>query len=181
MAYPLRRPAAGSAGRARPCVRAAAMISIEGMLRDRSLVSLSRQHHDGLALCVLTERSLSQDPGPENAARLARETAGRFASELKPHFEAEEGILLPAARELEPALVEELMAEHRRLEAMAHELAGEPSAARLPDFTALLRAHIRKEENELFERIQKELPRRTLDALGERLEAAAARVCPRIP
>lgn len=150
------------------------------MLRDPSLVPLSRQHHDGLALCVLTERSLSEDSGAENVAARAREVAGRFQAELKPHFEAEEEILFPAAREWEEALVEELTGEHRRLESLLAELAAQPSPARLLAFTALLRTHIRKEENELFEKIQKEIPRPVLEAVGAALEAAA-RVCPRKP
>ena len=151
------------------------------MLRDPSLVPLSRQHHDGLALCVLTERSLNEDSGAGNVAARARDVARRFQEELKPHFEAEEEILFPAAREWEEALVEELTGEHRRLESLVSELTAQPTPARLLAFTGLLRAHIRKEENELFEKIQKEIPRPVLDAVGAALEAAAARVCPRKP
>jgi hypothetical protein len=36
------------------------------VLRDPSLIPLSHQHHNGLPVCVITNRSLDQDPSPEN-------------------------------------------------------------------------------------------------------------------
>ena len=46
------------------------------MLRDPSLIPLSHQHHNGLALCVLTRRSLAADSSPGNIAKLARRVKG---------------------------------------------------------------------------------------------------------
>ena len=51
------------------------------MLRDASLIPLSHQHHNGLALCVLTERSLREDPSPANVEKLARKTIDRYELE----------------------------------------------------------------------------------------------------
>ena len=42
------------------------------MLRDPSLIPLSQQHHNGLALCVLTRRALVEDSSPENVAKQTR-------------------------------------------------------------------------------------------------------------
>jgi hypothetical protein len=63
------------------------------MLRDPSLIPLSLQHHNGLAMCVLTRRSLREDAGPANVAELARRAVDRYELELANHFEIEEQIL----------------------------------------------------------------------------------------
>jgi len=144
------------------------------MLRDPSLIPLSHQHHNGLALCVLTERSLSQDSSDANIRTLARKAIDRFELELTNHFEIEEGILFPAS---DNALIPRLIAEHRELEALINRLRAEPSAALLLEFAALLRRHIRLEENELFEQIQRSLPRETLDALGREIDGKVVRIC----
>jgi iron-sulfur cluster repair protein YtfE (RIC family) len=149
------------------------------MLRDRSLVPLSHQHHNGLALCVLTERSLRGDASADNIARLARRAVDRYEIELTNHFAIEEEILFPEIeRRLgESPLVRELIGEHRKLEKLIEQLRSAPSAQLLEELIALLRAHIRREENELFEEVQRRLPRETLDALGEQIESKVVRVC----
>ena len=65
------------------------------MLRDPSLIPLSHQHHNGLALCVLTRRALAADPSPANIDRLARRVIDRYELELVNHFEIEEQVLFP--------------------------------------------------------------------------------------
>ena len=144
------------------------------MLRDRSLIPLSQQHHNGLALCVLTERSLAQDASAANVTALARKAIDRYELELTNHFEIEEQILFPA---IESPLIAGLIAEHRQLEAMIGRLRDEPSTAHLLEFTALLRTHIRREESELFEDIQRQLSREVLDSLGSEIDAKAVRIC----
>jgi hemerythrin-like domain-containing protein len=144
------------------------------MLRDPSLIPLSHQHHNGLALCVLTERSLRDDPSPANVEKLARKAIDRYELELTNHFDLEERILFPA---IESPLVPGLIADHRRIEALIGSLRAAPGAGLLLEFAALLRAHIRREENELFEDIQRRLPRETLDSLGKEIDANAVRIC----
>jgi hypothetical protein len=149
------------------------------MRRDPSLIPLSHQHHNGLALCVLTDRSLAEDPSPANVARLARRAADRYEIELINHFEIEEQILFAGVEHLlgPDPLIAELVAEHRQMEALVKRLAAAPDADALGEFTALLRRHIRREENELFERLQQELPREVLDRLGEEIDRRVIRVC----
>ena len=65
------------------------------MLRDPSLIPLSHQHHNGLALCVLTRRSLAADSSPENLAKLAQRVIDRYELELINHFAIEEEVLFP--------------------------------------------------------------------------------------
>jgi hemerythrin-like domain-containing protein len=149
------------------------------MLRHRSLHPLSHQHHNGLALCVLSARSLESDSSAENVARLCRKAADRFDLELVNHFELEEQELFPAIRaEFGPSpLVDRLVEEHRRLEQLALRLKHEPSLETLREFLALLRAHIRCEEEELFESVQNRLSEATMERLGAEFEARAVRIC----
>jgi hemerythrin-like domain-containing protein len=145
------------------------------MLRDPSLVPLSQQHHNGLALCVLARRSLSADSSAENVARLARRVIERYEVELANHFEIEEQVLFPECGPM--ALISELLAEHRTLEALVAQLGTAPSAAVLEEFCSLLTGHIRREESELFEQIQRALPRDALDRAGREIDRRAVRIC----
>ena len=149
------------------------------MLRDLSLVPLSHQHHNGLALCVLTERSLGEDASQGNVARLCGRVVDRYEIELVNHFALEEQILFPAiGRELgDSALVAELIGEHRRMERLVDRLRNQPERETLDEFILLLRTHIRKEENVLFEDVQQRLSSAMLDGLGIQLEAKVIRVC----
>ena len=145
------------------------------MLRDASLIPLSHQHHNGLALCVLTRRSLSRDTSPQNIARLARRAIERYEIELANHFEIEEQVLFPACSEL--PIVGQLLREHRAFEALIGRLRTEPSAALLEELCELLTTHIRREERELFETVQRTLPRALLDTIGREIDTRVVRVC----
>lgn len=148
------------------------------MMRHPALQPLSREHHHALALCVLVERALHE--GTKTPAELAAEVLAAFERDLRPHFEAEEKILLPAIeQELGPwELCRRVAAEHRELERRAGALAQGADEAALRAFTSLLRSHVRMEENELFEQLQARLGEEPLAALGARLEAAGGRACP---
>ncbi|HTQ53299.1 MAG TPA: hemerythrin domain-containing protein [Bryobacteraceae bacterium] len=149
------------------------------MQRHPSLVPLSHQHHNGLALCVLTRRSLAEDASPANVDRLARRAVDRYELELANHFEIEEQVLFPAIEEAvgKLDLIAELIAEHRRLETTIGELRAAPGADVLERLCALLSAHIRREENDLFQLAQARLPETALEALGQVIDAKAVRLC----
>ena len=149
------------------------------MLRDASLIPLSHQHHNGLALCVMTRRSMAADTTAENVARLAQRVVDRYELELVNHFEIEEQVLFPACGGTPEiaALISELIAEHRGLEALVEQCRSEPSPGLLEEFCTLLSSHIRREERELFEVIQQTLPRETLDAAGAEIDRRAVRIC----
>src|ERR1700690_3368880 len=125
------------------------------MLRDPALIPLSQQHHNGLALCILTERGVAGDASAENLAKLAQRIIDRYEIELTNHFGIEENTLFPAIRsELgEIPAIGELIADHRAREAMVEKMRCAPSAVLLAEFCELLRRHIRREENELFQDI----------------------------
>lgn len=149
------------------------------MLRDPALIPLSQQHHNGLALCVLTERALASDRSDAAVSRLARRVIDRYEIELTNHFGIEEQVLFPLIeREIgRMAIVNELIADHRSLEKLVDQLRVAPSAELLQSFCDLLRGHIRREENELFQDIQQRLPKDALEAAGKEIDARAIRVC----
>ncbi|HST10482.1 MAG TPA: hemerythrin domain-containing protein [Terriglobales bacterium] len=145
------------------------------MLRDKSLIPLSRQHQHALALCVRISRA------PLATAREVQawqsEVEQHFALEIQHHFAAEEKDVFPVARQyadLVP-LVQELLAEHARLrgyfeQARMRALDG-PA---LRQFAELLSAHIRKEERQLFEEMQKQMGSMDLEKLGGNIEESLA-------
>lgn len=143
------------------------------MLRDKSLIPLSHQHQHALGLCVRIDRA---QPIPlDDLAAWQAEVVQHFEQEIRIHFTAEEVVLFPTARqfpELVP-LVEDLVADHGLLrESLSLAEAGEMSAADLPAFAKRLSAHIRKEERQLFERMQQLMSAEELAALGLRLDEA---------
>lgn len=145
------------------------------MLRDPALIPLSHQHHNGLALCVMTRRSLAADSSPGNIAKQARRAIDRYEIELVNHFELEEQILFPACAP--SALIDALLADHRAVESLIARLRELPSADLLEEFCVLLTAHIRREESELFEQAQRDIPREALDRIGAEIDRRAIRVC----
>ena len=52
-----------------------------------------------------------------------------------------------------------------------------PSKEKILAFTDLLRRHIRREENDLFEQAQRTLSRERLDSLGAEIDRRAVRIC----
>jgi hemerythrin-like domain-containing protein len=151
------------------------------MMRDKSLIPLSHQHQRALALCVRIDRA---QPIPlADLESWQAEIEQHFEGEIKIHFAAEEQALFPAASqftELVP-LVKELIADHARLrESFNQAKARILSPESLPAFAQQLSAHIRKEERQLFERMQQLMSVNDLAALGIRLEQAlkdAAQSC----
>jgi hemerythrin-like domain-containing protein len=151
------------------------------MLRDKSLIPLSRQHQHALALCVRIDRA--SPIGDTDLAAWQAEIAQLFRAEITIHFAAEEDFVFPGARSFQElnALIEELLTDHAALrESFAEAEAGTMSATDLAAFAQRMSAHIRKEERQLFERMQELMNAEELARLGQRLETAlkdAAQVC----
>jgi hemerythrin-like domain-containing protein len=151
------------------------------MLRDPSLIPLSRQHHRALALCVRLQRALQA--GAVDPRVWQAEAQQLYADEVQFHFAAEEKVLFPAARQFSElaALVEELSVEHEQLRNyFVHAEDGKIDEGGLAIFAELLSSHIRKEERQLFEVMQQRLRPAELKSLGHELERAlkeAVQVC----
>jgi hemerythrin-like domain-containing protein len=151
------------------------------MLRDPSLIQLSRQHQHALALCVRIERALRECAVDVGAWQL--EMRQLYKDEVQFHFAAEEEVLFPAARRFPElaALVEELWGDHERLrECFGRAEQGAMSQGELETFAKLLSGHIRKEERQLFEAMQNRMRPEELTSLGDELARAledAAQAC----
>jgi hemerythrin-like domain-containing protein len=143
------------------------------MLRDKSLIPLSHQHQRALALCVRIDRA---QPIPvKNLQSWQTEIEQHFEQEINVHFSAEEQVLFPTASQFPElaTLVKELIADHAQLrESYNQAKARTMSAESLPAFAQQLSNHIRKEERELFERLQKLLSAKDLATLGVHLAEA---------
>jgi hemerythrin-like domain-containing protein len=137
------------------------------MLRDKSLIPLSHQHQHALALCVRIDRG---SPIPEaDLPQWLEEIAQHFWNEIQIHFSAEEKVLFPIARHFGELnlLIDELLAEHAILrENFASAESKTMSPENVLGFARRLSAHIRKEEGQLFERLQKLLTAEQLAGLG---------------
>jgi len=143
------------------------------MLRAESLIPLSHQHQHALALCVRIDRA---SPIAEvDLSAWQSEIAQLFQTEIGIHFAAEERVLFPAARQFEELipLVEDLLSDHAWLrERFAGVIAKNLTADDLQALAHRLSRHIRKEERQLFERVQELLSREQLAKLGGMLEEA---------
>ncbi len=141
------------------------------MLRDKNLVSLSRQHQHALALCVRIQRAFRA--GQADVCDLQEEIARQFEGEIRAHFEAEEKILFPAAAKfgLLTKLVEELLGEHQTLRRYFRGAAAKKlDSSALQALAQALSSHIRKEERQLFEEMQKLMPPAQMAEIGTGVE-----------
>ena len=74
-------------------------------------------------------------------------------------------------------VIGDLLEEHRMIEALVEQLRAAPSAPLLEQYCMLLSRHVRSEENEFFEQIQRTLPREVLDRAGCEIDRRAVRIC----
>lgn len=141
------------------------------MLRNKNLVPLSRQHQHALALCVRIDRALPIAESDLDSWRV--EMVQHFRAEIRIHFAAEEEFVFPAARvfpELRP-LVDELIFDHAWLrERFAEAETQRLSGLAVGEFARRLSEHVRKEERQLFERLQQLMSGEELELLGQKLQ-----------
>lgn len=141
------------------------------MKRHPALVPLSEDHHHEL---VQARRLLAAADGDAEARLAAAEAYARlFFDTTVRHFRREEEELFPlyARHAGSTPLLERILAEHMQLHGLARALradvaAGEVAPERLRDLGTLLREHVRVEERELFEEIQRVVPGEELERLA---------------
>jgi len=145
------------------------------MLRDKNLIPLSHQHQHCLALCVRLDRAIQA--GEVDLEAWQAEIQQIFEQEIAFHFAAEEKELFPVAArfpELQP-LVQELVTGHILLrDFFSRAAARKLHAAGLQALVEKLASHIRKEERELFEGMQRLMKPDELSAVGTALQEALA-------
>lgn len=141
------------------------------MKRHPALVALSEDHHHEL---VQARRLMAASTEPPDARlHAASAYVEVFFGETVEHFRREEETVFPLyARQpaANAALLERVLREHMELHGLARALraeaaAGDVSAETLGQLGALLRSHVRLEERELFEDVQRVVPPGELDRL----------------
>ena len=157
------------------------------MKRHESLVPLSRDHHFGLVMAqrlILGRATNPRADWPTDRTRQVPRLLAFFESALRAHFEIEEAHVFPAAgRDLADGgrQVQALLADHDAMRAMIRGFEADPVSEldeRLPAFGHLLKAHIHREERQLFEQLQAACEPAELEALGARVAAAHAAAGP---
>jgi hemerythrin-like domain-containing protein len=129
------------------------------MSHDGSEQPLSREHMGGL----IQARSLRQtaDLDREDRVRAIAEFVDAWRSEIRPHFDDEERLLLPLV--CSSALRDRLLDEHATLRGLAERCEREPEVAAsdaelVRQLGVKLHDHIRWEEREFFEAVQRDHP-----------------------
>ena len=122
------------------------------MKRTRALIPLSHDHHHALVAARRLRLATGRADAREEAAAFCR----FFADESVRHFREEEERLFPMVADSDEArpLVVRALLEHQQLHAFAARLASEDLAP-MHDLAALLEAHVRFEERELFPLIER--------------------------
>ncbi len=150
------------------------------MLRDKNLIPLSHQHQHALALCVRIDRAIQA--GEVDLPTWQAEVHQCFEQEIRIHFEAEEKVLFPAAlRVALEAIVRDLLEDHSVLrQYFARAATQTMDISELHAFANQLSAHIRKEERQLFEDMQRLISSAEMTQLGAALDkelTAATTAC----
>jgi iron-sulfur cluster repair protein YtfE (RIC family) len=143
------------------------------MLRDRNLVPLSHQHQHALALCIRIGKAFAEVHDTPDVHRWESEIVQLFDQEIAFHFAAEEKLVFPLVdqRDELQQLVDELRIEHTLLRRNVERArARQFTVTDLQVFTATLSEHIRKEERQLFEAMQRLLTSQQLTQLGADLD-----------
>ena len=141
------------------------------MKRHPALAELSREHHHELSLARGLRRAAAAPD--EQRLTVAAAYVEQFFAATTDHFRHEEDGIFPVyVRHAGPTpLLERILREHMELNGLARELraqiaAGEVEPATLTALGTLLHEHVRVEERELFEEIQRVVPNAELEALA---------------
>ena len=142
------------------------------MKRNPALYTLSHDHHQGLILAQQLKKGAPQYRGmPSTLDDKKDYTISFYKTELVQHFQDEEMILFPAAKNKNDELdrmIAEIIAEHRKMESLIKDLEKTDQLENVLDELGwLLEKHIRKEERELFMEIEKVLTDEELKIVSE--------------
>jgi iron-sulfur cluster repair protein YtfE (RIC family) len=146
------------------------------MRRHKSLVPLSQDHHNGLMLAQLIKKGAPEFKGlPTDIEGKITYTKESWENELKFHFDNEENILFPAVSGKNDEiniLIHELIKEHSDIKNKINQLNKLPEIENnLNDLGYLLENHIRKEERDFFQKLQK-ICKSELDELLGKIQRA---------
>jgi hemerythrin-like domain-containing protein len=148
--------------------------------RHKALQPLSRDHHQGLILAQILKKGAPEYKGMPSTIEGKKEYAIAFSeSELKQHFMMEENVLFAYAvnknEELD-TLIKELLIEHREIIYLIEKITSSSQPENLLDeFGRKLESHIRKEEREVFVKVEEALSENELQELASKLKENPAK------
>jgi hemerythrin-like domain-containing protein len=141
------------------------------MPRHKTLIPFSHDHHEALLVALRLKKGGPSSPHdmlwPKEPKQQWEALVRFFDRGLSHHFELEERLLFPAARNIATAvpLIDILLSEHRLIRDMIEQIVGaEPDMLlqSLKVFGEALERHIRREERELFPLIESAIEARTI-------------------
>jgi len=140
------------------------------MIRHKALYSLSHEHHHGLMLAQLIKADSPKYKNLPKTIKGKKSYTLRFYEEkLIPHFKKEEEILFPLSKGKTSAvdkLVDELVDQHNSIASLIKRIkASDSPGNELNELGSILEMHIRKEERELFPKVQEVLSEHKLKEL----------------
>ena len=144
------------------------------MKRHPALVPLSDDHHHELVQARRLVRAA--DAATQERLAVAMAYLAAFFTDTVEHFRREEESVFPlyaAHAGADDALLVRILREHMELHGLARTLRAEVAADDVSPDTLralgrLLHDHVRLEERELFEAIQRMVPEAELDAIAQR-------------
>lgn len=144
------------------------------MKRHKCLTELSKDHHNGLILAqIIKKDSPPYKNMPADLFGKKEYTSDFYNRELVKHFNEEEEILIPfvAGKDYElDKLCNQVKEEHSQIKSLMKRLnEKEDTEEILNEIGIVLEKHIRMEERNFFEMIQKVLDEKSLDELEQRL------------
>jgi hemerythrin-like domain-containing protein len=134
--------------------------------RSTQLAPLSREHHDGLLFVWKIKQGLQNNTSIDT---LCKYSLWYWRHHIKPHFYQEEKILIPCMPADHPMVIR-LKEEHDHIRELILGLDREPDKRTLELLADLLNQHIRFEERELFNYLEKTLTAEKLDEIFTQLE-----------
>lgn len=142
------------------------------MKRHKSLIKLSREHHDGLIAAQLLKKGAAEYKGmPSDFKGKSEYIIEFYKNHLIPHFKNEEEKLFPSVKNFDSVidkLILELISEHKLItEYIMTVEKNNHSEETLNELGDLLDKHIRKEERELFELIQSRYSKHELEKINK--------------
>lgn len=146
------------------------------MKRHKSLIFISHDHYHGLQLAQLIKKNSPEFKNlPNDLEGKKNYTINFYENDLLHHFYLEENIILPAVKgtnkEIDK-LFDEIIIEHKNIENAIESLKDNNNIEnKLNGIGIMLQNHIRKEEQVLFEKIQKVLSESELQKLEEELHS----------
>ena len=148
------------------------------MRRDKNLLTLSWEHHDGLKTALRLNRGLDRQVD----VKILRDyLLYVWQNDLQHHFEQEEQALLQPEQNVEAGrqLIERVLSEHKKFAELIENVKKEQGAISeiLSEFAALLERHIRFEEREFYSFVESNLSKAKLEEIGAYLKAEHRTAC----